>query len=166
VAALPSSVVRRLPLLVLIAVALTACGGSKHASTTSTSTTTADTPAEFVSAANNVCIAADRRIFKIGRLSRDPKGWARTAAAAHTAVTEMQRITPPPARADAFQQMLRYAKALVLTIQNVHDALVKSDLDTAAAAQLAAGKIQDKVHTAAKAVGLTFCQQPLTNWPA
>jgi hypothetical protein len=164
VAALPSSVVRRLSLLVLLAVAATACGGSKNASTTSTST--ASSPTEFVSAGNKVCIAADRRIFKIGRLSRDPKGWARTAVAARTAVTEMQRIAPPPPRAAAFQQMIRYANALVLSIQEVHDALVKSDLDTAAAAQFAAGKIQDKVHTAAKAVGLTFCQQPLTNWPA
>jgi hypothetical protein len=113
-----------------------------------------------------VCIASDRRIFKIGRLSRDPKGWARTAAAARTGVTAMQQIVPPAARAEGFRQMLRYANALVLTIQEVHDSLVKSDLDTAAAAQFAAGKIQDKVHTAAKAVGLTFCQQPLTNWPA
>ena len=155
---------RRLSLLVLLAVAATACGGSKNASTTSTST--AGSPAEFVSAGNKVCIAADRRIFKIGRLSRDPKGWARTAVAARTAVTEMKRIVPPPRRAAAFRLMIRYANALVLSIQEVHDSLVKSDLDTAAAAQFAAGKIQDKVHTAAKAVGLTFCQQPLTNWPA
>jgi hypothetical protein len=62
--------------------------------------------------------------------------------------------------------MLRYGNALVLSIQEVHDSLVKSDLDTAAAAQFAAGQIQDKVHTAAKAAGLTFCQQHLTNWPA
>ena len=30
----------------------------------------------------------------------------------------------------------------------------------------AAGRIQDKVHEQAKVAGLTFCQQPLTNWPA
>jgi hypothetical protein len=166
VTALPSSVVRRLPLLVLLAVAATACGGSKDASTTTTTATTPSSPEAFVSAGNQVCIASDKRIFKIGRLSRDPKGWARTAVAARTAVNEMQRIVPPTARAEAFRQMLRYANALVLSIQEVHDSLVKSDLDTAAAAQFAAGKIQDKVHTAAKAVGLTFCQQPLTNWPA
>jgi hypothetical protein len=62
--------------------------------------------------------------------------------------------------------MLRYASALTLSIQEVHDALVKSQLDTATAAQFAAAKIQDKVHQSAKAAGLTFCQQPLTNWPA
>jgi hypothetical protein len=35
----------------------------------------------------------------------------------------------------------------------------------ASAAQFAAGRLQDRVHTSAKAAGLTFCQQPLTNWP-
>jgi hypothetical protein len=156
--------VRRLPLLVLLALAATACGGSKETHTASTSTNSS--PQSFVSAGNQVCIRSDRRIFKIGRLSRDPKGWARTAAAARTAVLEMRRIVPPSDRAPAFRQMLRYANALALSIQEVHDSLVKSDLDTASAAQFAAAKIQDKVHSAAKALGLTFCQQPLTNWPA
>ena len=62
--------------------------------------------------------------------------------------------------------MIRYANALALSVQEVHDALVKSDLDTATAAQFAAAQIQDRVHTAAKSAGLTFCQQALTNWPA
>ena len=75
-------------------------------------------------------------------------------------------MKPPPARAAAYRQMLRFANALALSVQEVHDALVKSDLDTATAAQFAAAQIQDNVHTSAKAAGLTFCQQQLTNWPA
>jgi hypothetical protein len=156
--------VRRLPLILLLAVAATACGSSKDAATTTTSTSSS--PQAFVAAGNQVCIRSDKRIFKLGRLSRDPKGWERTATAARTAIVEMRRIVPPPARADAFRRMLRYGNALTLSIQEVHDSLVKSDLDTAAAAQFAAAQIQDKVHAAAKAAGLTFCQQPLTNWPA
>ena len=78
----------------------------------------------------------------------------------------MKKVRPPTARADTFQQMLRYGNALALSIQEVHDALVKKDYDTASAAQLAAAQIQDRVHTAAQAAGLTFCQQSLTNWPA
>jgi hypothetical protein len=62
--------------------------------------------------------------------------------------------------------MLRFGNALALSVQEVHDALVKSNIDTAAAAQFAAAQIQDRVHTAAKTAGLTFCQQALTNWPA
>ncbi len=120
----------------------------------------------YVAAGNKVCMDSDKRIFKLGRLSRDPKGWGRTAAAARTAVAEMRQVTPPPSRAAAFRQMLRYANALALSVQEVHDALVKSNIDTAAAAQFAAAQIQDRVHTAAKNAGLTFCQQALTNWPA
>lgn len=143
--------------------AATACGGSKDAKTTSTTT---GAPQDYVTAGNQVCIRSDKRIFKIGRLSRDPKGWQRTADAARVAVREMKQVTPPADHNPAFQRMLRYGSALALSIQEVHDALVKSNLDVAAAAQFAAAQLQDKVHTAAKAAGLTFCQQPLTNWPA
>jgi hypothetical protein len=156
--------VRRLPFLLLLAVAATACGNSNDAKTTSTNT--GASLQAFVSAANQVCIRSDRRIFELGRLSRDPKGWGRTATAARTAVVEMRRVVPPAGRAEAFRRMLRYASALALTIQGVHDSLVKSDLDTAAASQFAAAQLQDRVHAAAKTAGLTFCQQPLTNWPA
>jgi hypothetical protein len=156
--------VRRLILLASLPLLVAACGGTSDAS--SRTTTAATTPSDYVTAGNKVCIASDKRIFKIGRLSRDPKGWARTAAAARTAVREMRTITPPAERRAAFARMLKFANALALTIQEAQLSLVKNDLDTAAAAQFAAGHLQDQVHTAAKQAGLTFCQQPLTNWPA
>jgi hypothetical protein len=156
--------VRRLILLASLPLLVAACGGSSDAS--SPATTVAAAPTDYVTAGNKVCIASDRRIFKIGRLSRDPKGWARTAAAARTAVREMRTVTPPAERRAAFGRMLKFASALALTIQEAHLSLVKNDLDTAAAAQFAAGHLQDQVHAAARKAGLTFCQQPLTNWPA
>jgi hypothetical protein len=159
-------VLRLLSILILTVAVTTACGSSgKSSATTSTSTGATDTQS-YVTAGNKVCIRSDSRIFKIGRLSRDPKGWQETAAVARSAVLEMRKVKPPPARAAAFSEMLHYGNALALAVQQVHDALVKSNLDTASAAQFAAAQIQDKVHKAAKAAGLTFCQQPLTNWPA
>jgi hypothetical protein len=157
--------VRRLPILMICALAVTACGSPK-ATKTSTSPTTSTSMQAYVAAGNKVCQDTDKRIMSLGRLSRNPKGWARTAAAARSGVLAMRAVSPPPERAQAFRQMLRYANALTLSIQEVHNALVKKDIDTAAAAQLAAAQIQDKVHIAAKTAGLTFCQQPLTNWPA
>ena len=161
---------RRLLILVLVPLSVAACGGSdsKRTSPGTSPTTTSAEPQQqgYVAAGNQVCINSDKRIFKIGRLSRDPNGWSRTAASARQALAEMKQVRPPAARADAFQQMLRYGNALALSIQEVHDALVKKDYDTASAAQLAAGQLQDRVHTSAKAAGLTFCQQNLTNWPA
>jgi hypothetical protein len=112
---------RVLPLLLLLVLA-SGCGSKSNATK---STSTADTTQSYVAAGNQVCIRSDKRIFAIGRLSRAPSGWAKTAAA-----------------------------------------LQQKKIDTAAAAQFAAAKIQDKVHTAARAAGLTFCQQALTNWPA
>ncbi len=157
-------------LLVLVPLAVAACGDdAKRTGSGTTPTTTSGDPQSqqgYVSAGNQVCIRSDKRIFKIGRLTRDPKGWGRTAASARLALTEMKRVTPPAERADVFRQMLRYGNALTLAIQEVHDALVKKDYDTASAAQLAAGQLQDRVHAAAKTAGLTFCQQNLTNWPA
>jgi len=159
---------RRLLILALVPLSVAACGGdSKRTATTTSPTTTAgESQQGYVSTGNQVCIASDKRIFKIGRLTRDPKGWGTTAASARRALTEMKQVQPPAARATAFKQMLRYGNALALSIQEVHDALVKKDYDTASAAQLAAGQLQDRVHTAARAAGLTFCQQSLTNWPA
>lgn len=157
---------RPVPVIVLFALAVSACGGSDSSKGSTSTVSTSTSMQAFVSAGNSVCMAADKRIVKLGRLTRDPKGWARTAAAARTAVREMQKVKPPPTRAKAFAQMIHYASALALSIQEVHDALVKKDIDTAAAAQFAAAQIQDKVHATAKSVGLTFCQQALTNWPA
>jgi hypothetical protein len=152
----------------LFALSVAACGGSKD--TKSTTTTTAATrttslPA-FVAAANKVCEDTDKQIMSIGRLTRNPRGWARTYATAKSAVVAMQKVTPPPGRKFRFRVMLRYANALALSMQEVHDALVKNNIDVAAAAQLAAARLQDEVHKQAKVLGLTFCQQPLTNWPA
>jgi hypothetical protein len=149
----------------LFALAVTACGSSKETKTTST-TSAPPTAQSFVAAGNKVCQDTDKAIMSIGRLTRDPRGWARTQEAAKAGVLAMQKVTPPPNRARAFKLMLRYANALALSMQEVHDALVEKNIDVAAAAQLAAGRIQDKVHEQAKVVGLTFCQQPLTNWPA
>jgi hypothetical protein len=158
--------VRPLPVLVLCALAVSACSSSDSSKRTTSTTAKTTSMQAFVTAGNNVCMAADRRIVKLGRLTRSPSGWAKTAAEARRAIREMKNVTPPPMRAKAFQQMLRYAGGLALSIQEVHDALVKKDIDTAAAAQFAAATFQDRVHQAAKTAGLTFCQQPLTNWPA
>jgi hypothetical protein len=158
--------VQRLPVLLLFVLALSACGGTNSAKRSTTTANGATSVQAFVTAANNICMAADKRIVKLGRLTRDPRGWARTAAEARQAIHEMQKVTPPPDRAQAFQLMIRYARGLALSIQEVHDALVKKNIDFAAGAQFAAAHFQDKVHEIAKGLGLTFCQQPLTNWPA
>ena len=154
-------------MLLLIGLALSACGGTSHAAKQTTTVTNDPASVQaFVSAANNVCMTADKRIYKLGRLTRAPKGWARTAAEARQAIGDMEKVKPPPDRAQSFNLMMRYAKGLALSIQEVHDALVKKNIDVAAAAQFAAAHFQDKVHSTAKGLGLTFCQQPLTNWPA
>src|SRR5260221_1278305 len=143
-------------MFLVFALAVTACGGSKDAKTTTAGTDTSAAMQAYVSSGNKVCMDSDRRIFKLGRLSRDPKGWSKTAAAARLAIAEMRRVSPPASRAAAFRQMLRYANALALSVQEVHDALVKSNLDTATAAQFAAAQIQDRVHALAKTPGLTY----------
>jgi hypothetical protein len=158
--------VRRLPVLVLFAAALSACGGTDAAKRSTTTNNSPTSVQAFVTAGNNVCMASDKAVYRLGRLTRNPKGWERTAAEARQAIGQMQQVTPPPDRAQTFHLMMRYARGLALSIQEVHDALVKKNYDVAAAAQFAAAAFQDKVHAEAKTLGLTFCQQPLTNWPA
>ena len=115
-----------------------ACGSSKNAATTST-TDTRTSPQQFVAAANQVCIRSDKRIFKSADYSR-PEGLAANCERR----THGRGDIAPPARAEAFRRMLRFGNALALSIQEVHDSLVKSDIDSAAAAQFAAAQIQDR----------------------
>jgi hypothetical protein len=144
-----------------------ACGGgSKHASTTTTTQAKALSPAAFVQAGNQVCIRSDRRVYQIGRLTRDPVGWQKTANAGRIGIAEMKTLTPPAAKRSQFGLMITYAQQLVDAIQSVHDHLAKKQFDAAISAQFRAARLQDKTHGAAKSLGLTFCQQNLTNWPA
>jgi hypothetical protein len=158
--------VRRVLLLLLVPVALAACGGSKSASTTTTAVKPRPTQQQFVSAANAVCVRSDRAIYKVGNLTLAPAGWAQTSAAARRAVADMKRVTPPAAKEAGFQRMLAQGEKLAAAIQQVHDALVKKNYLAARTAQNAATTADTAIHREAQKLGLTFCQQLLTNWPA
>jgi len=119
-----------------------------------------------VQAGNQVCIRSDRRVYQIGRLTRDPAGWLKTANAGRVGIAEMKALTPPADKQTEFRLMLTYAQQLVDAIQSVHDHLANKQFDAAISAQFRAARLQDKTHAAAKNLGLTFCQQNLTNWPA
>jgi hypothetical protein len=147
-----------------VPVVAAACGGSKSASTTSAATR--PTQQQFVTAANAVCMRSDRAVYKLGRLSLAPAGWAKTAAAARHAVADMKKVTPPAGKDAAFGQLLVEGQKLATGIQQVHDALVKKDYAKARTAQSAATAADTAIHHQAQKLGLTFCQQLLTNWPA
>jgi hypothetical protein len=155
---------RALPFLLVPALAA-ACGGSKSATTTTT-IKPQPTQQQFVSAANAVCVRSDRAIYRVGGLSLDPAGWAETAAAARRAVADMSRVRPPAAKEAAFKRLLAEGQNLATGIQQVHDALVKKNYLAARTAQNAATKVDTAIHRQAQMLGLTFCQQLLTNWPA
>ena len=154
---------RALPFLA-VPLVVAACGGSK--STDGTPVTNRPTQKQFVAAANAVCVRSDRAIYKLGRLTVAPAGWAKTAAAARRAVADMKKVTPSAGKDAAFQQLLAEGQKLATGIQQVHDALVKKDYAQARKAQTAATAADTAIHTQAQKLGLTFCQQLLTNWPA
>jgi hypothetical protein len=155
---------RTIPLLAL-PLALAACSGNSSSSST-TNEKPRLTQKQFVAAANQVCVNSDRRIYRIGRLSLDPTGWARTAAAARIGVAQMKRITPPAAKDAGFAKLTTQGTRLANGIQKVHDALVKKDYVTARKWQNDATIADTAIHRQAQKLGLTFCQQLLTNWPA
>jgi hypothetical protein len=159
--------VRRALLLLLVPVLACACGGSKSGTKTTTTTEPKrPTQQQFVSAANAVCVRSDRAIYRVGRLSLDPAGWAQTAAAARRAVADMKTVTPPAAKDAGFKRLLEQGTKLATGIQQVHDALVKKNYLAARTAQNAATVADTAIHRQAQKLGLTFCQQLLTNWPA
>src|SRR5207248_1843064 len=143
--------------------ALTACGGSGKKPQAAPAR---PTQAQFVASANAVCVQSDRRIYRLGRLSLDPAGWAQTAAAARLGVAQMSRLTPPADKAARFAHMIALGHRLASGIQKVHDALAKKDYATARKWQNDATTADTAIHLQAQKLGLTFCQQLLTNWPA
>jgi len=142
-----------------------ACGGSTSTGTTTTAEKR-PTQTQFVAAANAVCVRSDRAIYKLGRLTLAPAGWAKTAAAARRALADMKKVMPPAGKDAAFQQFLAEGRKLATGIQQVHDALVKKNYAKAGTAQTAATAADTAIHRQAQKLGLTFCQQLLTNWPA
>jgi hypothetical protein len=156
--------VRRLATLAVLPLALVACGGDSKSS--HTTTVVRPTQQQFVSAANAVCVRSDRRIYRLGRLSLDPAGWAQTAAAARTGVADMRTLTAPAGKDAGFARLLSLGQRLATGIQKVHDALAKKDYATARHWQNDATIADTAIHRQAQKLGLTFCQQLLTNWPA
>jgi hypothetical protein len=157
--------VRPALLFLVVPLVVAACGGSKSAD----STAGADqrpTQKQFVAAGNAVCVRSDRAIYKLGRLTLAPAGWAKTAAAARRAIADMEKVTPPAGKDGAFQQLLAEGEKLATGIQQVHEALVKKNYAKARTAQTAATTADTAIHRQAQELGLTFCQQLLTNWPA
>ncbi len=151
-------------LLLLPAFAAGCGGGSKHTATTPTKPRL--TQKEFVAAANLVCVKSDRRVFNIGSLSSDPVGWAKTVREADTGLRQMAAIRPPLVSQAGFDRMLVLGRQLRDGLQKVHAALVKKDYKAANTAQYAATAVDTKIHKQAQKIGLTFCEQLLTNWPA
>ena len=150
----------------LVTFTTVACGSSKPAAPAPPKQKPRLTQKQFVAAADQVCVNSDRRIYRLGALSTTPSGWAKTIAAAETGLEQMAALRPPLPDAVGFARLLRLGRQLHDSIQRVHRALVEKDLKTARRAQLTAAALGKKIHKRAKQLGLTFCEQPATNWPA
>jgi hypothetical protein len=122
----------------------------------------------FVAAADQVCVASDRRVYTLaGALSTSPAGWEKTIRAADLALDRMAALRPPARDAAGFAHLLALGRRLRDNVRRVHDALAEKNLEAARKAQrTAAGYDTQEIHQAAAKLGLTFCQQPQTNWPA
>jgi hypothetical protein len=150
----------------LVAFVTVGCGSSKPAATTLPKQPPRLAQKHFAAAADEVCVNSDRRIYKLGALSTAPAGWAKTVAAATTALRQMAALRPPLPAVAAFARLLSFGRRLRGDVQRVQRALAGNDLAAARRAQVAAKADGVRIHAEAKALGLTFCEQPLTNWPA
>jgi hypothetical protein len=150
--------------LVLVPALTAACGGGSGASSAAEQPRL--TQKEFVAAANQVCIRSDRRIFRVGALTSDPSGWKKTALAARKGIEEMRALRPPAAKQKQFNAMIASGRRLAEDVADVHRSLVENDFVKARAAQARAAVADSRIKRQAFALGLTFCEQLLTNWPA
>lgn len=155
--------------LLLTVPVLAGCGAAPAAKTTAASThapTARLTLKAFTTEGNLVCLRSDRRVYRLGTLSRNPVGWAKIAGAARLGIAEMKKLNPPLADAPRFHHLIVLAQRLAGEIADVHAALLSRSYTAARADQAAAKRVSTKIHAQAQKLGLTFCQQSLTNWPA
>ena len=155
--------VRRIPLfaIVLLPVLVAGCGGDSKSSDESRLTQT-----QFVREGNAVCIRSDRRVFRIGDLGPNPTPWRETSNAAKKGIDEMAALRPPLAKQKQFDSMIASARELQRAVSDVYTQLVANDPDKARAAQRRAVEADSLIKRKAHSLGLTFCEQLLTNWPA
>ena len=123
---------------------------------------------QFVTAADQICVASDRRAYTLaGSLSTKASSWEKTIQSADLALTRMAALRPPTRDAAGFARLLELGRRLRSNVQRVHDALARQNLAAARKAQhTATGYDTSEIHQQAAKLGLTFCEQPQTNWPA
>jgi hypothetical protein len=121
-----------------------------------------------VAVADQVCEASDQRAYTlVGSLSTRASSWEKTIQAADVALTRMAALRPPAGEAAGFAHLLGLGRRFRDSVQRVHDALARRNLQAARKAQRAAtGYDTTAIHEEAARLGLTFCEQPQTNWPA
>jgi hypothetical protein len=159
----------RVAWFILAVPVLAACGASSAAKTspaTTAATVARLTQKDFVAEGNLVCLHSDRRVFRLGTLSRNPAGWAKVAEAARIGIAEMKKLRPPLADQARFDRLIALADRLADDIVRVRAALLAHGYATAREIQAAATNVGARIHLQAQRLGLTFCQQLLTNWPA
>jgi len=159
----------RVAWLLLTVPVLAACGTSSAAKTGATTTVDGAprlTQKSFITEGNLVCLRSDRRVYKLGTLSRNPVGWEKVAKAADVAIADMQKLRPPLPDQARFDRLLRLARRMEHGILDVHAALVRRNFTVARTDQAAATRVGAEIHAQSQKLGLTFCQQVLTNWPA
>jgi hypothetical protein len=150
----------------LVTLVTVACGSSKPAAPPNPKKRPPLTQKRFVAQADEVCVDSDRRIYRLGALSTAPGGWTKTMRAADLGLKQMAAIRPPLPDAVGFGRLLASGHRLRAAVQEVQHALVEKDLKAARRAQFTAKALGRAIHAEAGALGLTFCEQPATNWPA
>ena len=156
---------RPIPLvaIALASVLLAGCGGDSKPKAAEQPRLT---QREFVRQGNQVCIDSDRRIYRIGSLGPNPTGWKDTSDAAKQGVREMLALRPPAAKQKQFNAMMTSARQLERAITGVYKGLLANNPQQAREAQAQAVRADSIVKRRAHGLGLTFCEQLLTNWPA
>jgi hypothetical protein len=165
------SVRRALPAVVVagfVACVAVGCGTPKPAAQSPPRLRHRLSQKRFVAAADEVCVNSDRRVYTLaGALSTSPAGWEKTIRAADEALGRMAALRPPAHDAAGFAHLLTLGRRLRDSVERVHDALAAKNLVAARKAQrTATGHDTTEIHQEAAKLGLTFCEQPQTNWPA
>jgi hypothetical protein len=157
--------VRALLPLAAAALVIAGCGGGDKKATTTTVAPPL-THKQLITRGNQICIDTDRAVQQLGKPTHDTTYWDKLIPLSKNALAQMNALRPGAKDKGAFDKLMRLARQEVATIGEIRAALAKKNLTQAGTKLEVATALDTKVKFAAKDVGLGFCSQLLSNWPA
>jgi hypothetical protein len=163
-------IIGTLPALALAMLAIAGCGSTSKTSSTTTAASAPLSHAELVARASAICAHINAKIAYYSNLtpsnSKDLVSSSAIASAApqiaaveHTALGEMEKLTPPPALAGDWQLIVGGVRTISEDTAKIGEAIKTKDTASLAGVMTSGASALQRLHVVATRDGLAGCSK-------